>query len=583
MTSSPPDPLPAPGDWLADRYRILHPIGAGGFGRLFLAEQAALGRRVAVKVLLPAMTQDRAAVERFRLEARAACQVVHPHLVTYHDFGTDALGRHFLVMEHLDGRTLADVLDETPLLPLSRVLHLVKQLCDALGTAHRGGIVHRDLKPSNVMLVARGSDPDYVKVIDFGILKRTAPDGATAITRTDEIVGTPEYLAPEIICGERCDGRADQYAVGVMIYEMILGKRPFARADQVGVLEAQLRDAPPSLSRHTQGRLLPAGMERVLRRTLEKQPKDRFPTMGAFGTALAEVSAGYVTTEHATRTRSTVDLDACDDREGTTAVDFQVGSAAVATGAVAPAPRAGPPEGPPEGSIGARWRWLVLAAVIAVVLGTLLAVATQGGSESGASAEPPRNEALGSSVVTSTAPASPPMDVYRPGAAPAPDLGPPPSGPDVAAPPPVDASGYRAADLVSGAAARADAGGPDTRPPADTNDAPDADDTVDAGDTVDGAAVVAPRERRRPRKRVAAPRPPPPVPRPSGVGTLQVNAEPFAHISVGGRSLGNTPVLGVKLPAGRHVVVARHPSLGRRSQTVRLRSGEVTRVTFRFR
>jgi serine/threonine-protein kinase len=343
---------PLPGDVLAGRYRVLRHVAAGGFGDLYLAEQLALGRRVALKVLHPELSGDDTAVERFRLEAQAACRLSHPNLVVFHDFGADEEGRLFLVMEYIDGRTLADVLDETPLLPLDRVLRVVVQVCDALHAAHEAGIVHRDVKPANVMLTGPrggpggvpggGRDGETAKVIDFGILKRTGGAGSPALTRPDEVLGTPEYVAPEIVRGDPFDGRADQYGAGVLLWELLVGRRPFGGANALEVLEAQVRSRPPTL--RTGGRQVPPPLRSVVARALAKRPEDRYPSMAAMAAALRTVAATLEGAPGTDPTRLPGDPAPADARSGdeSTVVDFPDVPAAPAPGDAAPPAGAAP-------------------------------------------------------------------------------------------------------------------------------------------------------------------------------------------------------------------------------------------------
>jgi len=290
------------GDLVAGRYRIEKELGAGGMGALFIAVQTGFERRVALKVL-PATVPDKNARDRFILEAKAVCDVKHPNIVTYYDFGTDPdTGRMFLVMELLDGRSLHDVLKQDAPLPASRVLHIISQLCEALVEAHKNGIIHRDLKPANIMLVRRGEDRDFVKLIDFGIARMTRK--AKGITSAGMIIGTVGYLAPEYIQTQVVNERTDVYALGIICYELIAGRRPFVAKKQIDVMRMHVQSPVPPLSEHCEGRdwsnLGP--LSDRIERALDKDPKTRTPTVRAFKTHLMAAAAALLDEDHAAST-----------------------------------------------------------------------------------------------------------------------------------------------------------------------------------------------------------------------------------------------------------------------------------------
>jgi serine/threonine protein kinase len=226
------------GSLLAGRYRIKRLCGEGGMGRVYEAEHVEIGRRVAVKVLHPAYSRTPEVVERFRREARAASKVGHPNIVDVTDSGTTDDGSFFFVMEFIEGVELGLVIFKEQVLGAHRALHIGAQMCDALQAAHDAGIIHRDLKPENVLLITKEGQPDFVKVLDFGIAK-SADFEETArtnrkLTRPGVAMGTPEYMAPEQAAGKPADPRSDIYAVGSIIYEMLTGTAPY---DGENVLE----------------------------------------------------------------------------------------------------------------------------------------------------------------------------------------------------------------------------------------------------------------------------------------------------------------------------------------------------------
>src|SRR6478735_5154852 len=215
------DPAAAPekeadvavGKELDGRYVVDAVLGKGGMGVVYEGRHTLIGKRVAIKVLRQELANDGAVTSRFLQEARAASAVGSPHIVDVTDFGSLPDGRPYLVMEHIDGESLAGTLAREKRLPEARILRIGKQIARALSAAHTAGIVHRDLKPDNVMLVARSGDADFVKIVDFGIAKMEA--ATTQITRHGSLFGTPSYMSPEQAMGGAVDGRTDVYALGV--------------------------------------------------------------------------------------------------------------------------------------------------------------------------------------------------------------------------------------------------------------------------------------------------------------------------------------------------------------------------------
>lgn len=313
---------------VAGRYRIERELDAGGMGSLFIALQQGFDREVALKIL-PNKTLDRdpTARDRFVLEAKAVCHLKHPNIVTYYDFGTDpATGQMYLVMELLEGQSLARVLKNESPIPTSRVVHMIVQLCGALAEAHAGRVIHRDLKPGNIMLVRRGTDPDFVKLIDFGIvrlLEKTSNRKAGAtITQTGMIIGTTGYLAPEYIRHQTVDERVDIYALGVICYELLAGCRPFVDRDPTRVLHMHLKDPPPPLVDRQDGRdwsqLGP--LSAVIMRALAKKPDDRFRTVSAFRDAVIGACRPLMVADAAEATRLQRGVPGTDGAELATAV-----------------------------------------------------------------------------------------------------------------------------------------------------------------------------------------------------------------------------------------------------------------------
>ena len=229
-------------------YTIVGPLGAGGRGEVVRAHDARLGRDVAIKILSPHRASDPDALPRMVRESRMIAALEHPAIVTIHDVGEDA-GQFYLVTELVEGETLRERLRRGPL-PTREALDHAVTIASALAAAHPRGVVHRDLKPENVMISAAGS----LKLLDFGVAKFVAaPDAATAaghptLTGTGVTVGTPAYMAPEQLDGRSVDHRADQFAFGVLLYELLAGRRPFAGATAPELSAAILRDEPAHLT-----------------------------------------------------------------------------------------------------------------------------------------------------------------------------------------------------------------------------------------------------------------------------------------------------------------------------------------------
>jgi serine/threonine-protein kinase len=263
-------------------YVVRDKIGEGGMGVVYVAEHPRIGRKVAIKVLLPEYSQNPDVVARFFTEARASSAIKNEHIIDIIDFGELADGSSYIIMEWLEGRPLTAVLGSEGKLSVERALHVARGIGRALAAAHGRGIVHRDLKPDNVFLVQRGDDPEFVKVLDFGIAKLLGPDtkdggaGAAKLaskTRTGAIIGTPMYMSPEQCRGVAVDERSDIYSLGVIGYQMLTGKVPF-EAEGLGELLLKHMTEPPQPLRELVP-TLPENVERAVLRALAKEPDKR--------------------------------------------------------------------------------------------------------------------------------------------------------------------------------------------------------------------------------------------------------------------------------------------------------------------
>jgi eukaryotic-like serine/threonine-protein kinase len=275
-------PLPVTlGTELGGRYRVDRLLGRGGFGAVYQATQLDLGRQVAVKVLFE-QGHDQDTLARFEREAKATGSLGHPHIVQVTDFQP----QHppFLVMEFLAGEPLHALLQRQPRLPPTRAARIAMQVLSALGAAHSIGIVHRDIKPANLMLVATATGDDFVKVVDFGIAKDLAATGA-AVTQSGAVMGTVGYMAPEQALGLVVDVRSDIYAMGGVLYRMLVGTSPYEAAN-VGQL-MQMMAAGVVVAIEQRDPSLPPSLAAVVGRALAHDPEARFPSAGAFSAALA--------------------------------------------------------------------------------------------------------------------------------------------------------------------------------------------------------------------------------------------------------------------------------------------------------
>jgi len=270
---------------LGDKFRLRACIGIGGSGAVFRADQMALGRTVAVKILSSALASDPRLVRRFQDEALAASRLNHANTVSVIDYGQTPDGLLYLVMEYVKGPTLTQLLVDHHPLPIDRVLDIVSQLLAGIEEAHHAGVVHADLKSDNIILDQRRPDWDVVKVVDFGIarLVNVPRDGEER-----SICGTPEYMAPEIITGAPSSFGSDLYAVGVILYELLISETPFVGGGTVDILTRQLRSQPVPPSQRRVGEI-PADVDAVVMRALAKHPSERFEHANAFRAAIQKM------------------------------------------------------------------------------------------------------------------------------------------------------------------------------------------------------------------------------------------------------------------------------------------------------
>ncbi len=274
--------IPTPGDILAGKYLIEQELGRGSYGVVFKARQLGVERDVALKTLLPQAFLQTDIVERFQREAAMISRLTHPNIVTLYDFG-EADGILYMAMEFIRGQQLNELVKSQGPLPPARATHIARQILEALQVAHKRGIVHRDLKPENIILHDTEQVRDFTKVLDFGIAKMIEPDEALGALKTltiqGYVLGTPHYMSPETITGDAIDHRADLYAVGLLLYEMLTGVHPFDAPKPSAVLLKHLNDPVPALPDPEMER---SHLGYAIRTALAKDPAARMDSAEAF-------------------------------------------------------------------------------------------------------------------------------------------------------------------------------------------------------------------------------------------------------------------------------------------------------------
>jgi serine/threonine protein kinase len=281
------DSLPKEGDVIADKYRVERLLGQGGMGVVIAAQHLTLRQTVAVKLLRPEAMDRADAVERFLREGRAARSITSEHIARVHDVGTLDSGQPFMVMEYLVGSDLDDIIKNQGRLPISEAVDYILQACEAIAEAHMLGIVHRDLKPANIFVTRRVDGSPLVKVLDFGLSKVTKTDTLEpSLTTANTVMGSPYYMSPEQVRSlKSIDARADVWALGVILYQLISGKRPF-QEESLGALFVMIGAEPPAPIRSYVPDI-PQELEALVYRCLEKAPANRFQSVAELARGLA--------------------------------------------------------------------------------------------------------------------------------------------------------------------------------------------------------------------------------------------------------------------------------------------------------
>jgi serine/threonine-protein kinase len=284
----------AVGTLVADKYRILALLGTGGMGVVYKARHQLMNKNVALKMLHKHLVRSSQSLMRFQQEARTANTLSHQNIVKVFDFGITPDAQAYQVIECLEGKSLAEVIDENGPLPVERAMHIFIQACDALQHAHTNGVIHRDLKPSNIMLAANENDYDIVKIVDFGIAKMLPQEGGDVLklTQTGEVFGSPVYMSPEQCLGTELDGRSDIYSMGCLIYESLTGSPPLVGGNLYDTIYKQINELPPGLAQ-TKPDLPKLGqLEQIVFKCLAKSADQRYQTMAQLKDDLELVARG---------------------------------------------------------------------------------------------------------------------------------------------------------------------------------------------------------------------------------------------------------------------------------------------------
>jgi hypothetical protein len=275
------------GSIIAERYHVLKKLGEGGMGQVYLAEHVKMGRQSAVKVMNPAMVHDADAIGRFNREAANASRINHPNVAGIYDFGETPEGLVYLAMEFIEGETVTDIVKANGALPPQRAAEITRQAAEGLHVAHGMGIVHRDLKPDNIMVTKDRDGLDCVKVVDFGIAKAQGSE-SQKVTRTGMVIGTPEYMSPEQLAGDKLDPRTDLYSLALVAFNMLTGQLPFPGDTAQTSMIMRLTEKPKRLMDMRPDLQWPPEVQAVMDKALEREASKRYASAREFGRALTE-------------------------------------------------------------------------------------------------------------------------------------------------------------------------------------------------------------------------------------------------------------------------------------------------------
>lgn len=290
----------APGTVLDNRFVIVEAVSGGAMGRIYKAHHKLMRRHVAIKTILPHLVASGAALKRFQQEAQALSALSHPNILSIFDFFIAEDGQPYLVMNYLEGTNLEKIRTDDGAMSPARAVHIFAQCCDGLAAAHERDIIHRDIKPSNIMLTKIGKDPDFVKIIDFGIAKLPPESGEPLeqLTATGDVFGTPQYMSPEQCRAQKPDARSDVYSLGCVMYASLTGKPPFSADDPMQCMLKHIEEKPAAF---TADLGIPEALQAVVMKAMSKKPDDRFQSMdemhdAILATGLAPQSATMTST-----------------------------------------------------------------------------------------------------------------------------------------------------------------------------------------------------------------------------------------------------------------------------------------------
>ena len=401
------------GEILDGKYRVERVLGVGGMGVVVAATHVQLQTRVALKFLLPEVLGHAQVVQRFVREARAAVQIQSEHVARVIDVGTLATGSPYMVMEYLEGEDLSETVARGGAISVSRAVGYVLEACEAIAEAHALGIVHRDLKPANLYLARRAGRDPIVKVLDFGISKTNDP-GPSGLTQTSNVMGSPQYMAPEqMMSSKNVDARADVWALGVILYELVTGEPPFVAETMAEIVYMVTQgDAPKVSAKRPE---LPPGIVDAVARALAREPARRFANVAELAAAIAPFGPA----------RSEISIERIARVLGTAAPAAAAPGPRAQAPAPSPTPTVATLEDAPTAAPRGRGRVAVAVAVVALVAGVLAWRGLRGGSETTA--------ARTTAVVSAPAPVPAAAPPAPPAAAPP---APPAAAPPAPSPPP---------------------------------------------------------------------------------------------------------------------------------------------------
>ncbi len=382
----------SPGKVLGGRYRTEERIASGGMGDVWRCVDDVLGRTVAVKILLPSLLDEPGFAERFRAEARTMATINHPSVVDIYDYGSDNFIGAYLVMEYVEGDALSRTLSRVGRLTAARTMALVAQAADALHAAHQKGIVHRDVKPGNLLVRPNGS----LILTDFGIARSA---GAAQLTAAGSVLGTASYISPEQAMGEQASPLSDIYALGVVAYQCLAGRRPFEGGNPLEIAMRHVREIPPPLPGD-----IPPMVRSIVERAIAKDPAARWPTAQTFS-AVARRAAGELTTAASGWPSGSPAANPPAWPAGPRSPNLPIGHGPATPtptpsgrpisplrGAAMPMPIPPPPPAPRHGSTGLILAVIVAIVVVAICIGASISVFTK-------AAGPPGVDQPGESVV----------------------------------------------------------------------------------------------------------------------------------------------------------------------------------------